>query len=65
MIPASVFSNRIQTQLARKQYGVEERLLRAFHGLYQDSNAALRVGDEMTDWFEVERGIKQWCLMSP
>ena len=48
-----------------KQYGVEGRLLRAVQGLYKDSEATAKVGEEITDWFEVQRGVRQGCSMSP
>ena len=42
---------------ALAQYKVQGRLLRAVQGLYQDSEAAVRVEDVMTDWFE-DRGVR-------
>ena len=50
---------------ALKKYGVQGRLLRAIQGLYQDSEAAVKVGEETTDWFKVQRGVRQGCPMSP
>ena len=49
---------------ALKQYGVEGRLLRAVQGLYKDSEATVKVGEVITDWFEVQRGVRQGCPMS-
>ena len=37
---------------ALQQYGVHG----SRSGLYQDSKAVVRGGDEVMDWFEVERG---------
>ena len=34
-------------------------------GLYKDSEATVKVGEEMADWFEVQRGVRQGCPMSP
>ena len=50
---------------ALKQYGVKGRLLRAIQGLYKDSDATVEVGEELTDWFEVQRVVRQGCPMSP
>ena len=50
---------------ALKQYGVKGRLLRAVQGLYKDSEATVRVGEEIIDWFEVQPGVRQGCPMSP
>ena len=33
--------------------------------LYKDSEAAVKVGEEITEWFEVQRGVRQGCPMSP
>ncbi|CAH1277626.1 Hypp9718 [Branchiostoma lanceolatum] len=30
-----------------------------------ESNAAVRVEEELTDWFEVTKGVRQGCLVSP
>ena len=32
--------------------------------MYKDSEAAVKVGEEI-EWFEVQRGVKQGCPMSP
>ena len=50
---------------ALKQYGVKGRLLRAVQGMYKDSEAAVKVGEKITEWFEVQRGLRQGCPMSP
>ena len=50
---------------ALKQYGVEGRLLRAVQGMDKDSEAAVKVREEITEWFEVQRGVRQECPMSP
>ena len=41
-----------------KQYGVQGRLLRAIQGLYKDGEAAVKVGEETTNWFEVQRRVQ-------
>ena len=46
-------------------YGVGGRLLKAVRSMYADSKACVRVGDEMSDWFSVEVGLRQGCVMSP
>ena len=50
---------------ALKEYGVEGRLLTVVQGMYKDSEAAVKVGEEITDWFEVQRGVRQGCPLSP
>ena len=46
---------------ALKQYGVKGRLLRTVQGLYKDSEATVKVGEEIADWFEVQREVRQGC----
>ena len=33
--------------------------------LYQQQQAAVRVDSELTDWFEISKGERQGCLVSP
>ena len=39
-------------------FGVVWSRRKAIQDLYQDSEAAARIGEEITDWFEVERGVR-------
>ena len=44
---------------------MEGKLLRVVQGLYWVSEAALRVGNDVMDWFEVEKGVGLGCPISP
>ena len=46
-------------------YGVGGRLLRAVESMYAGSKACVRVGSEMSEWFQVRVGLRQGCVMSP
>ena len=46
-------------------YGVRGKLLQAVKSFYAGSKACVRVGGETSDWFEIEVGVKQGCVMSP
>ena len=46
-------------------YGVGGKLLKAVKSLYGGSKACVRVGNELSDWFEVRVGLRQGCVMSP
>ena len=46
-------------------YGVGGKLLKAVKSLYVGSKACVRVGNELSDWFEVRVGLRQGCVMSP
>ena len=51
------------TVLKRLQIGGKE--MRIIRNLYYDQTAAVRVGDELADWVEIKRGVRQGCVMSP
>ena len=44
---------------------MEGRLLRAVQEMDQYSEAAVRVGDDVKNWFEVKRSVRQRCALSP
>ena len=46
-------------------YGVGGKLLKAVKSLYVGSKACVRVGNELSDWFEVRVGLRQGCVMLP
>ena len=39
--------------------------LRVIRNLYYEQTAAVRVEDELTDWVNIKRGVRQGCVMSP
>ena len=46
-------------------YGVGGKLLTAVQSFYVDSRACVRVGDDVSEWFPVNVGLRQGCVMSP
>ena len=46
-------------------YGVGGKLLSAVKSFYVDSRACVRVGDQVSDSFQVKVGLRQGCVMSP
>ena len=46
-------------------YGVGGRLLQAVESMYAGSKACVRVGSEVSEWFQVKVGLRQGCVMSP
>ena len=46
-------------------YGVGGKLLKAVQSFYVDSRACVRVGNDVSEWFAVNRGLRQGCVMSP
>ena len=48
-----------------KVYGVEGKLLKAVPSFYIDSRACVLVGNDVSEWFRVNVGLRQGCVMSP
>ena len=46
-------------------YGVEGKLLKAVQSFYVDSRVCVWVGNEVSEWFPVNVGLRQGCVMSP
>ena len=47
------------------QYGVGIKFLKAVQSFYVDSRACVRVGNDVSEWFPVNVGLRQGCVMSP
>ena len=48
-----------------KVYGVGGRLLKAVQIFYVDSKACVRVGNDVSEWFPVDVGLRHGCVMYP
>ena len=46
-------------------YGVGGKLLKAVQSFFRDSRACDRVGNNVSEWFSVNAGLRQGCVMSP
>ena len=46
-------------------YGVDGILLRAVKSMYEGARAAVRVDGELSEFFDLNVGLKQGCVMSP
>ena len=56
---------RVELWVVLQRYSVPGDLLRAIRTTYQASEACVRVGGEVTEWFEVRQGVRQGCPMLP
>lgn len=48
-----------------KKMGVSDSITGLLRRLYNDQEAAVRVEGALTDWFPVNKGVRQGCLVSP
>ena len=48
-----------------KKMGIEDHLTCLLRSLYASQEAAVRTGHGPTDWFQIRKGIRQGCILSP
>ena len=48
-----------------KEMGIPDHLTCFLRNLYAGQEATVRTGHERTDWFQMEKGIHQGCILSP
>ena len=44
---------------------ISGRFLASLQSLYKNVKCNVRVNDQQTDWFDVNCGLKQGCILSP
>ena len=48
-----------------KEMGIPDHLTCLLRKLYADQEAAVRTGPGTMDWFKIEKGVHQGCILSP
>ena len=48
-----------------KEMGISEHLICLLRNLYAGQEAAVRTGHGTTDWFQIGKGVRQGCILSP
>ena len=48
-----------------KEMGIPEPLTCLLRNLYAGREATVRTGHETTDWFQIRKGVRQGCILSP
>ena len=48
-----------------KQMGIPDHLICLLRNLYAGQEATVRTGHEPTDWFQIGKGVRQGCILSP
>ena len=48
-----------------KEMGIPDRLPCLLRNLYAGQEATVRTGHLTTDWFQIEKGVRQGCILSP
>ena len=48
-----------------RNMGYPEKIVRLLEGLYRGRFSAVRIGADLTEWFETIVGVLQGCMLSP
>ena len=48
-----------------KEMGIPEHLTCLLRNLYASQEATVRTGHETTNWFQIGKGVRQGCILSP
>ena len=48
-----------------KEKGIPDHLTCLFRNLYASQEATDRTGHGTTDWFQIKKGVRQGCILSP
>ena len=48
-----------------KEMGIPDHLTCLLRNLYAGQEATVRTGHRTTDWFQIWKGVRQGCIMSP
>ena len=48
-----------------QQMGIPDHLSCLLRNLYSDQEATVRTGHGTTDWFQIGKGVRQGCILSP
>ena len=48
-----------------KEMGIPDHLTCLLRNLYTGQEAMVRIGHGTTDWFQIGKGVRQGCILSP
>ena len=48
-----------------KEMGIPDHLICFLRNLYAGQEATVRTGQGTTDWFQIRKGVRQGCILSP
>ena len=48
-----------------KEMGIPDHLICLLRNLYAGQEATIRTGNGTTDWFQIGKGVRQGCILSP
>ena len=48
-----------------QEMGIPDHLICLLRNLYADQEATVRIGHGTIDWFQIRKGVRQGCILSP
>ena len=48
-----------------KEMGIPDHLICLLSNLYAGQEATVRTGHAITDWFQIRKGVRESCMLSP
>ena len=48
-----------------KEIGIQDHLTSLLRNLYVDQEITVQTGHKTTDWFQIGKGVRQGCILSP
>ena len=48
-----------------QEMGIPDHLTCLLRNLYAGQEATVRTGHRITDWFQIQKGVPQGCILSP
>ena len=61
--PLTVDHNQLSEIL--KEMGIPDHLTYLLRNLYAGQEATVKTGPGTTDWFQIGKGVRQGCILSP
>ena len=62
---AKVFVDHNKLWKILKEMGISDHLTRLLINLHTDQEGTVRTGHGTTDWFQIGKGVRQGCILSP
>ena len=55
----------LTVRIILQEMGIPDHLTRLLRNLYAGQEATVRTGHETMDWLQIEKGVRQGCILSP
>ena len=63
--PLTLWITRVKQWKILKEMGIPDHLTCLLENLYAGQEATVKTGHRITDWFQIGKGVRQGCILSP